>query len=64
MFALQDHPGRPWEQQDELETVVYRTLFDFGVILGPVYISFLSSRTSKFRFCFSGLFPGHLFIDL
>ena len=56
------HRGGPWEQQDGLEMVVYRIFFDFGVILGPVYISFLSSKTSKFH-VFSGLFASHFFID-
>ena len=43
-------------QQDGLEMVVDRILFDFGMILGPVYINLLSSRTLKFRFVlFSGL---------
>ena len=57
-MAPRDHAGGPWEQQDGLEMVVYKILFDFGVILGPVYISFLSSRTPKFRFFFSGGFLG------
>ena len=39
MLAPRDRPGGPWEQQDGLEMVGYRILFDFGMILGPVYIS-------------------------
>ena len=52
MLAPRDHPGGPWQQQDGLEMVVYMLLFDFGVILGPVYISFLNSRNLKFDFVF------------
>ena len=52
ILAPKDLPGGPWEQQDGLEMVVYRILFDFGVIWGPVYMSFLSSRS--FKFCFLG----------
>ena len=48
------HPGGPWEQQDRLELLVYRILFDLGMAWGPVYISFLNSRSSKFHI-FSGL---------
>ena len=59
---VQDNPGRPSEQQDGHEIVLFRFLSDLGVVLGPVYIRFLSSGTLKFRF-FSGLFPGHLFSD-
>ena len=59
-LAPQDNPGRPWEQQDGLEMVLYGILFDFGLILGPVYINFWSSRTLKFRFfggsCFQVIF--------
>ena len=44
ILAPQDHAGGPWEQQDGFEMVVYRILFDLGMVLGPVYISFLSSR--------------------
>ena len=44
--------GGPWEQQDGVEMVVYRILIDFGLILTPVYISFLNSRSLKFRFLF------------
>ena len=61
-LAPWDHPGRPWEQQDGLEMVVYRILFDWRVILRPVHIRFLSSRRLKFHFV-SGLFTGHFVID-
>ena len=50
ILASRDHPGGLWEQQDGLEVVVYRISFDFGVILGPAYINFLSSRSSTFHF--------------
>ena len=56
ILAPRDHPGRPWEQQDGLEMVVYSILFDLGVILGPVFISFLSSRSLKFHCCFRACF--------
>ena len=52
MLAPRDHAGGPWDQQDRLGMVVYRISFDFGVILGPAYIIFLNSRSSKFHFCF------------
>ena len=59
-MAHRDHPEGPWQQQDGLEMVVYWILFEFGVIVGAVYISFLSSRTLKFENSFlSGLFPDH-----
>ena len=47
-----NHPGGPWEQQDGLEVVIYRILFDFKVILGPVYISFSISRSLTFDLFF------------
>ena len=34
ILAPRDHPGGPWGQQDGFEMVVYRTLFDFWLILG------------------------------
>ena len=43
-----DHPGGPWEQQDGLDFANDRIFVDFGVISGPVPISFR---------------PGHLFSD-
>ena len=62
VLAPRDHVGGPWEQQDGFEMVVYRILFDSEVIWGPVYISFLGSKSLKCHFC-SGLFPYHLLID-
>ena len=56
-MAPWDHPGGPWGQQDGLEVVVSMLLVDFGVVLGPVYISFLISMSLTFHFV-SGLFPG------
>ena len=41
MLALRDNPGGPWEQQDRHEVFWNRIFIDFGVIWGPVYISFL-----------------------
>ena len=61
ILASRPNPGWPWEQQDGDEVVRNRIFIDFEVILGPLYISFLVSRSSKFHFC-SGLFPGHFFI--
>ena len=43
--------------------VVCRILFDFGVVLGPVYISFLSSRSLEFHL-FLGLFPGNFLLSI
>ena len=48
--------GPPWRT----EVVRNRICIDFGVILRPVYIIFLRSRSLKFHFV-SGLFPGHFF---
>ena len=50
----------PWEQQDGLEVVDNRILFNFGVILGVVYVSFWVSECLRILF-FSSLFPGHFF---
>ena len=63
-FDTSGPPWKPWEQQDGCEMLIYWNLFDFGVILGSVYISFVSPKNLKFFFCCSGLFPGHLFIDV
>ena len=50
VFPPREHPsGPPREQQDGLEVVLCRILFDFGLILGLVYISFLHSRSQKFH---------------
>ena len=46
-----------WTRDGSLQDFI-----DFVVILGPVYISDLSSKTLKFH-CVSGFFPSHLFID-
>lgn len=40
------------EQQNGFEVEVYRILMDFGVLLGPVCISFLTSRSLQFQFVF------------
>ena len=45
MLAPRNHPRGPREQQDGLEVVVYTILFDLGLVLGPVYIGFLLSRS-------------------
>ena len=39
-----DRTGGPWEQQDGHEVPRNRIFSDLGVILGPVYISFLVSK--------------------
>ena len=61
-MAAQGHPEGPWEQQDGLEMVVYMILFDFGVMLGLV--RFGIQKALNFVLFVSGLFPGHLFIDV
>ena len=55
-MAPWDDLGGPWEQQDGIKMVVYKILFDFELILGPVYISFLTSRSLQFHFC---VFPNY-----
>ena len=45
ILAPRDRPGKPWEQQDGLEVIVYMILFDLGVIAGFVYIGFSNSRS-------------------
>ena len=64
ILAPRDHPGGPWEQQDGHELVWSRIFIDFGVILGPVYISFLGSRSLKLHFCFGVVSRSFFFIDL
>ena len=59
ILAPRGHSGGPWEQQDGVEVVRDRIFIDFGVILEPVYISFLNSRSLKFHFF--GLVSGSLF---
>ena len=44
ILASRDHPGGPWEQQDGHEVANNRIFVDFGVISGPVYVSFGSSK--------------------
>ena len=59
ILAPRGHPGGPWEQQDAFEMVAYRILFDLGMILRLVYISFSGARSSKIRFfraCFQIIF--------
>ena len=69
LFASLEHPGRSFgqlggtledhEQQDGHEVVRNTILIDFGVILEPVYASFLTSRrliSQFFRACFHNLF--------
>ena len=56
ILATRGHPGRPWEQQDGHEVVGNMIFIDFGVILEPVYNSFLNSGRSK-PHSFSGLIP-------
>ena len=46
-MAPRDHPGGPWEQQDGHEVARHRILVDSGVISGPVYVSFWSSKWFK-----------------
>ena len=59
ILALRDRPGGPWERQDGHEVVRNRSFIDLGVILGPVYMSFLNSGSLKFP-----LLPGLVSISL
>ena len=63
ILSLRDHPGGPWEQQDGFEVIDNRIRLDSGVVSGLVFVSFWGSKYLKIRFRFSGLFPGHIFID-
>ena len=56
ILATPGHPGRPWEEQDGHEVVGNMIFIDFGVILEPVYVSFLTSRRSTCQFL-SGVLP-------
>ena len=51
ILATRGHPGRPWEQWDGHEVVRNTIFIDFGVILEPVYVSFLTSRRLTCHFC-------------
>ena len=75
ILASREHPGKPfWHLRTSLGDCgssrmdsrwsFTRFYLIFGVILGPVCINLWNSRTFKCRFFCSGLFPGHLFIDL
>ena len=52
ILAPEGNLGRLWEQQDGFEMVLYRISYDFGVILGPVYMSFSSLKTLELHFLF------------
>ena len=52
ILAPGDHPGGPWEQQDGHEVANNRIFVDFGMISGPVYVSFWNSKYVKNRFLF------------
>ena len=52
ILVPRDHPAGPWEQQDGHEVVRNMMFIDFGVILGPVKISFLIARSLRFHFLF------------
>ena len=47
-MASRDHPGGPWEQQDGVEVVNSKILFDVGMIWGVVYVSFGVSFVYRF----------------
>ena len=53
ILAPRDRPGAPWKRQDGHELLQNRIFNDFGVILGPRYLSFLSSRSLQFHFCWA-----------
>ena len=61
ILAPRDYPGGPWEQQDGFEVVDNRIFVDFGVISGPVYVSFWGSKCVKIVL-FLGLFPGNFLL--
>ena len=61
IWAPRDYPGGPWEQQDGHEVACHRILVDFGLISGPVSVSF--SNFKCVSFLLSGSFLGHFFID-
>ena len=63
ILTPRDHAGGPWEQQDGLEMVVHKILFDLGVIFKPVYIRFSRSRSLTNRFCFRACLQLICFID-
>ena len=60
MSTPRDHLGEPWEQQHEHEVVRNKIFIDFGVLLGPMYISLYVFKKLETSLC-SGLFPGHVF---
>ena len=51
-FRTSGPPGGPWEQQDGHEVANNRIFVDFGMISGPVYVSFWSSKCVKNRVLF------------
>ena len=44
ILAPREHPGGPWEQQHGLEGVRHRIFIDFGVLLGPYFVSILGTE--------------------
>ena len=69
IWAPWAHPGGPFwllgatltlEDHMEFQHFQMESLIHYVEILGPVYISFLGSRSLKILFC-SGLFSGHFF---
>ena len=62
ILASRDHPGGPWEQQDGHEVANNRILVDFGLISGPVYVGFWSSKCVFLLFLV--LFTGRFLIDV
>ena len=52
IFALWNHPGEPWEQQDGHEVATDRILVDFRMISGPVSVSVWVSEYVKFSSLF------------
>ena len=59
ILAPPGHAGGPWGQQDGHEVANDWTSIDFGIIFGPVYVSFWGSKCVK-NVLFCGLLPGHL----
>ena len=56
IFALRDHFGGPWEQQDGHEVANNRIFVDFGVISGLVSVSFWGSKCVIFFFISDSIF--------
>ena len=50
LIGISGPPWGPWEQQDGVEVVNNKILFDLGMILGVVYVSFGVSFVYRFLY--------------